>query len=347
MPHLVQLGPYPPPEGGVTRNLLGIHSEALDRGWHSSIIATTRSESRPSNTSVYRPRTPLALADTLRSLKGDVVHLHLGGTVNARVLALAGTVAALSRSSVLSIHSGSFALSRRSSLARPASVRGNIFRKFGHIISVSEEINEVLGRYGIAGTDRSVISPFIPSDPDPAVTLSLAADAFLNEHSPVFLNIGGLELEYDPFFQLDVFAELRKSFPGSGLMFVGGGSMESEIAERIHDGTGKADVFLAGNMPHHEALHAIKKSDVVLRTTKFDGDAISVRESIYLGKPVVASDVAKRPAEALTYKAGDLAGCVEKVRAAIACDEIHAHNSYQRSNIDQTFAVYERLIRAR
>src|SRR5438105_8526009 len=38
------------------------------------------------------------------------------------------------------------------------------------------------------------------------------------------------------------------------------------------------------------SLRAIADADVLLRTTLYDGDAISVREALYLGTPVVATD---------------------------------------------------------
>lgn len=39
----------------------------------------------------------------------------------------------------------------------------------------------------------------------------------------------------------------------------------------------------------------IQESDIVLRATNTDGDALTVREALFLGKPVIASDVVKRP----------------------------------------------------
>ena len=39
----------------------------------------------------------------------------------------------------------------------------------------------------------------------------------------------------------------------------------------------------------------IKKSDVTIRATRSDGDSLSVRESLYFGTPVIASDVTYRP----------------------------------------------------
>lgn len=52
-------------------------------------------------------------------------------------------------------------------------------------------------------------------------------------------------------------------------------------------------------------IELIRRSDVVLRPTLTDGDALTVREALFLGKPVVASDVVSRPDGTYLYRAGD------------------------------------------
>ena len=56
------------------------------------------------------------------------------------------------------------------------------------------------------------------------------------------------------------------------------------------------EYFLAGDVEHKITLHLIKKADILLRTTKFDGDAIAVREALFLDTPVIATDNGLRPA---------------------------------------------------
>lgn len=45
----------------------------------------------------------------------------------------------------------------------------------------------------------------------------------------------------------------------------------------------------------HSFFEILKLSDVFIRYTTTDGDAISIHEALYLGKPVIASDVVDRP----------------------------------------------------
>ncbi len=54
-----------------------------------------------------------------------------------------------------------------------------------------------------------------------------------------------------------------------------------------------ANVFIIRET--HSYFELLKEVDVMLRITTTDGDSISVREALYLGKTVIASDVVDRP----------------------------------------------------
>ena len=75
-----------------------------------------------------------------------------------------------------------------------------------------------------------------------------------------------------------------------------------------------------------------QQCDLFLRPTSSDGDAVSVREALSLGVPVVASDCVPRPPGAVTYRTGDVADLFNKVEEVLA-----AMSSYRRRirQIDQ------------
>ena len=49
----------------------------------------------------------------------------------------------------------------------------------------------------------------------------------------------------------------------------------------------------------------IDNADIVLRPTNADGDAITIREALFLGKSIVASDIVQRPQGTLLFKTRD------------------------------------------
>ena len=50
----------------------------------------------------------------------------------------------------------------------------------------------------------------------------------------------------------------------------------------------------------------IMNSDLVIRATNSDGDAISIREALYFQKPVIASNIVKRPEGVVVFKNRDV-----------------------------------------
>lgn len=53
-------------------------------------------------------------------------------------------------------------------------------------------------------------------------------------------------------------------------------------------------------------VRLIEKADIVTRPTNADGDALTVRESLYLGKTTIASDIVERPEGTVIFKTRDI-----------------------------------------
>src|SRR5579859_3827492 len=105
---VLQLGPYPPPHGGVQTNLVAIRHFLLKHGVPCAVINITRHR-KPEAEEVYYPKGAVRLLGLLAHLPYDVLHLHIGGMLNNRLLAL-GLTCTLRRGtkSVLTFHSGGF-----------------------------------------------------------------------------------------------------------------------------------------------------------------------------------------------------------------------------------------------
>lgn len=56
-------------------------------------------------------------------------------------------------------------------------------------------------------------------------------------------------------------------------------------------------------------------ADIVVRPTNTDGDALTVREALWLGKPVVASDVVARPEGTILFKTRDSNDFIRAIRS--------------------------------
>lgn len=64
---------------------------------------------------------------------------------------------------------------------------------------------------------------------------------------------------------------------------------------------------------HHSFPRIITKSDIIIRPTTTDGDALTIREALWFNKSIIASNVVKRPQGTIIFKNRDLADLIEKV----------------------------------
>ncbi|MEQ1605315.1 MAG: glycosyltransferase family 4 protein [Pyrinomonadaceae bacterium] len=344
--HVLQLGPYPPPEGGVSRNMLAIRDELIKRGDKCSIIATSRSSSIKDEPDVYHPSGPAEITKLLSSIKYDVLHLHVGGELNRRVLGLALIASIFAgRKSVLTVHSGAFPQTDEAKNAKSLSKHGIVFHRFGGIIAVNDALADVFRRFGVADNRIHKILPFALRLPDESVEVPKELTDFRTEHSPLFLSVGGLEKDYDPLFQVEAMGEILRESPNAGLMLVGEGSMRSEVENAVARSGYADNIMVAGNVEHAVTLHLIDRADILLRTTLFDGDAISVREAIFLGTPVIATENGMRPEGTYLIAIGDAESLVGKVREIITTPKSRSQRgSEDADNINAVIALYEQLL---
>lgn len=344
--HVLQLGPYPPPEGGISRNMLAIRDELVKLDHRCSIVAISKSSHVREEADVHHPRSALGLVKLLATLDFDVLHLHIGGDISRRILALALAASIFGRGrSVLTVHSGGYPLSPAARHATPNSLQGRILRRFSRVIAVNEPISEVFHRFGLRPDRIKVICPYSLQRPDEKVTVPTSLADFVGRHSPLLISVGGLERDYDPLFQIAAMDYIVSDFPNAGLLMVGDGSMRREV-EHAAANSGHNDViYVAGNVEHAITLHLINNSDVLLRTTLFDGDAISVREALLMGTPVIATDNGMRPDGVHLIRPGDLEDLARKVREVTSdTREKHLATESDSSNIVKVIDLYNELL---
>jgi glycosyltransferase involved in cell wall biosynthesis len=313
--HILQLGPYPPPEGGINRNMLAIRDELLAQGHRCSIIATSLSTKIAQEPNVYHPRSPFALIKLLFTVDYDALHLHVGGAITQRLLALIYCCGFFRRGkNILSFHSGGYTETTEGKSAKRMSIRGFIFRRFARIVVVNPLLADVFERYGIAHANIRVIYPYVHRAPDKNVAIPNHLAEFARQSNPFLLTVGLLEDEYDLFMQIDAMEGVLAEFPDAGLMLVGSGSLHERLANAIAAKPYADSVFLADDVDHAVTLHLINDCDILLRTTLFDGDAISVREALFLDTPVIATDNGMRPGGLNLIPIGDKAALIETIK---------------------------------
>jgi glycosyltransferase involved in cell wall biosynthesis len=267
---------------------------------------------------VYYPKTAAELMRLLLQLDYDLLHLHIGGMLSRRILSL-GLVCTLlpSRKAIMTFHSGGYPSTPEGKSTGPNSLAGFVLRRFDGVIGVNAEIIRFLERLGVSPARLRLIYPhsFLPEQ-DASSTLPEPLASFFMAHSPVLISVGGLEPEYDLPLQIEALGQVRRKFLQSGLVLIGSGSLEQELRDLIRTRSYSQHILLCGDVPHAATTQAISRSHVMLRTTLYDGDAISVREALHVGVPVIASNNGMRPAGVHLVPKSDLPALL------VALDEI-------------------------
>jgi glycosyltransferase involved in cell wall biosynthesis len=315
---VVEIGPYPPPHGGVQTNLVDIRNYLRKQGCSCEAINITRHR-RADADGVYYPGNAFELLRLLLRLRYDVLHLHIGGDLSGRLLALSVVCCAMPRSkAVLSFHSGGYPSSPAGKTAGPHTIRGWVMRRFDGVIAVNREIADLFGKFGVSAARVRLIPPYSVSPPAEDAALPDGLARFFDARRPRLVTVGLLEPEYDLPLQIDVMADVLERHPNAGLAVLGSGSLEDMLRARIAAKPYRERILLCGDVAHEATLCAIARADVVLRTTLYDGDSVSVREALAFGVPVIATDNGMRPACVHLIPAQEPAKLLAAIEAALA-----------------------------
>jgi glycosyltransferase involved in cell wall biosynthesis len=331
------IGNWPRPYGGVAVHLAALARTLRARGADVVVLDIGRGDHRGPGLRPARGALRYALALSAVAAEGRLVHLHTSGA-NAKswLVALAAGRArrAFAPRGVLTLHSGS-----APSFLRRAAVHRRLAAAacagFGAVVTVNDEIADALAGAGVERSRVRTIPAFsgevLEPPEEPAGLASFRAG-----HAPLL----AAALAPGPIYGAELLAEsfrrLRKERPGAGLVVFGAGT----------DGpawTGPGLLGL-GEVGHRAALAVLAASDVFVRPTRADGDAITVREALALGRAVVASDVGHRPAGCLLFPTGDVGALSARLAEAVDAGR-RAGPAVAPGGFEALFEVYQWLAR--
>jgi glycosyltransferase involved in cell wall biosynthesis len=327
----------------VQTNVVAIREYLRRRGIPCAVINLTRFR-RADADEVYYPASALQLIRLLLRLRFDVLHLHIGGDLTLRLLALALVCTLIPGSkSVLTFHSGGYPSSAQGQTARPATLRGFMFRRFDFLIGVNAEIVELFYRFGVPRDRAKLIGPHAFAAGSVG-GLPEKLRSFFAAHSPLLLTVGLLEPEYDLPLQIEVLGAVRDKYPQAGLAIIGAGSLVADRSGRIAAKPYAEHILLCGDVPHAGTLRAIEECSLFLRTTLYDGDSISVREALHVGAMVIASENGMRPPGVRLIPPANLEALREAILAALAEPPIRKHVApADETNLQAVLEIYQSI----
>lgn len=304
------IGQQPPPIGGVT-----IHTQRL-AGWLKESSNINVVSILPNKLGLIR-----YMALSFFSRKGKVVtHCQTSSVYGLILVILSRSIFRTKNKVVYSIHSEYWVGNNLSKKSFKSRVCIYCIKKADLIICDNENIASQFSKY----TDKTqLIVPFLPPIGD-------ISKGFLHEYlnmsnfdSPV-LTFNAYKLAYNKDGE-DVYGinTLLKAFlsltePLTLLLLIP--QLSEEEQKNINESVNKSN-----NSTNKERIHIvcdeslegwkiIAKSDMFVRPTITDGDALSLREALYYNTPVIASDCTIRPEGVTLFKTGDALDLAEKIK---------------------------------
>lgn len=340
------VGPYPPPFGGISAHVARLAEAAREHGLSVRVLNHFRTRDGDALVIGSLARNPWRYWHSLRSASARVVHYHHSrwSTLLAAALALRHSSAA----TVVTVHGRElepFLCSRVPGVAR---LTRRALMVFDVLIAVSSEIEQSLSSLGPV----KLIPAFIPTHNDEA-SLSPATRAFLRDGTNVVVAAYRLSVDrrgrmiYGLETAIRSFAAVARARSDLRLaIFLASAPSSRRQSDRLRlliEGVDDEDVRRRIGVFCGEPLApALPLAALYLRPTLTDGDAVSIREAIAAGVPVLASDVVVRPPGVRTVPL-DTSRWAEAVEQALARREPAPLTGAAADPLDELLAIYDEL----
>ncbi len=168
------------------------------------------------------------------------------------------------------------------------------------IIAVSQGVaDDVIKLTGISSSKiKAIYNPIIPEEIATKLEEPINHPWLINKNLPVILGIGRLEYEKDFVTLIKAFVIVNQSLK-SRLIILGEGSQRKELEQLIDELGVKNQVSLTGFVPN--PFIYIKKSDIFVLSSRWEGLSNVILESLAVGIPIVSTDCPSGSAELLEY----------------------------------------------
>lgn len=299
------IGTFPGLRGGVSVHLGRLRAALLAEGFQ--VTAINEGISRLKDGHNLRNDSPISYLKLL--LSSDLIHVHSSNSYLMAIHCIIGKV--LGKRIVITLHSArktGFSLFFQKVATRLASLT----------IAVSDEIAQSLSGHVVT------IPAFIKPEPwecdVPAAFEEILLNARLNGKRTIVTNVTNAgTFEGHEIYGIDIVvsamenALLREQF--ETVIFVSNFVGREQYIQRLRAQIRQGHLEDCCHVFEYDGPMAgsIAKADILVRATNTDGDSLSVREALYFGTPVIASDCTQRPPGVILFASRDSRNLAEKL----------------------------------
>ncbi|WP_119066632.1 glycosyltransferase family 4 protein [Aggregatilinea lenta] len=339
---IILLGVYPPPIGGVSIHLQRLSEYLLEHGHSVEVLDYPGTDGEIKPDYVFRlPRHLLGKAWYImryarQQPSNAVVHFHAAAMDRFRWIAPFMFLVFRKQPKFLTIHSGLLTGTLKYRLAR-AHIRF-VLNRCRHVIPVTDELGKYLLELGLSPERMTVIPAYIGKIPEAD---NLPAElAQLKKTHKLVVTSGFLMAPYNFDVLIDVIPHLDCMKFHFIFVFYGATdpAYEATILRSLKQ---LNNVTILHNQPADVFLSVLHASDVYVRTTVMDGDAITIREALDFNTTVFATDSVKRPEACRLFKYNDPSSLCELFTDLPEASPDDKHVSASACNVQRLLGIYE------
>lgn len=338
---ILLIGPIPPPFGGVSVHISRLKNILEEKFWFDVI-----DESRNEKDFIYNIRSFNVITYLSKISRSELVYIHSGLTILRYLNIIIAKI--FQKKIILTLHS--YPVRKK-----------KVFRLLDEIIfNLSNKIivvNAVFLKRIKISSSIIIKEAFIPPILTKEQRLNSAIESFIKNkknsgYKLIVANAWQLQLFNNvDLYGLDLCLSSAKILASNNLnvcfiFIVSSKGKNSYLFDKYQKQI--IDENLSDNfILLHEKLsfvRLIQAADIVVRPTNTDGDALTIRESLYLNKPIIASDVVVRPEGTILFNNRNADDFAEKIKNTIENYEYIVSNLKEVNNNNDYTAFYANLL---
>lgn len=299
---ILLLGAYPPPSGGNSIHIKRLKKLIDENTANLCIVLDIYNAAKEEDVGVIRTGPPgmysfLRTCAYLFKSDFDILHIHVSAMGKFIYIGLILLLfVSIKTKKIITIHSGSFVKKSKKFGFVKMFLMKLLLHKFNCIITVSNEQKQFILDNNLNKNDLFTLPAFLPPEPEYSKELENLVNGLRADFDKLLITSGyGVPLYgYDKI--ITTINEQNKLNHNVALVICVYNTYDQDYMDRLlKQVADKSTVIFLRDLSAENFSYILNLSDVYVRATDRDGDAVAIREANHFNKPVVASNVVSRP----------------------------------------------------
>lgn len=358
---IILIGSYPPPYGGISIHIQRLYKKLMRSGINTEIYSLNKIKKENERIKYFNLKKNFIKLIFFK--KDNIIHFH-GSSFKARIL-LAIIAYIFRKKVIMTVHGVSLEEEYKSLNIIGKVVYKFFLNKISYLIVVNPQIKEWCIQKNILREKIEVIPGYINPiiDEEDYEKIDEQVWNFIEKRKKakdVVITANGNIRFYnnEDLYGIDLLIELvkrlkEKNYKLSLIFALLGYDQQSKseriyfenLLKRIKEYELEQFIYFY-RVKDTEYYPILEKCDIFIRPTNTDGDAISLREGLYLKKICIASDVVIRPNEVILFKnrnIDDLILKIEKIIGNYNFEENKLNNVKLKEYFDEILNIYTKI----